>query len=201
VNETLKTAISALQSKRFVLVCDAKDREDEADLIMAAQFVDSSHVNFMINHGRGLICVPLTKQKAKELSLDLMVKKNDGTMEVAFTVSVDAKVGTHTGISSKDRARTISLLSEDNAKETDFITPGHVFPLIAHPGGVLSRPGHTEAAVELVNLAGLKPVAVLCETLNCEGEPLKGDALLKFAHEWKIPVISIEEIIEHKKLT
>lgn len=199
MNETLKKAVAALQAGKFVLVCDAKDREDEADLITAAQFVDSSHVNFMINHGRGLICVPLTKQKAKELNLDLMVKKNEGTMEVAFTVSVDAKVGTHTGISSKDRARTISLLSESNSRESDFVTPGHVFPLIAHPGGVLSRPGHTEAAVELVTLAGLNPIAVLCETLNAEGEPLKGKSLMDFAQTWNIPVISIEEIIEFKK--
>lgn len=199
MNETLKKAVTALQAGKFVLVCDAKDREDEADLITAAQFVDSSHVNFMINHGRGLICVPLTKQKAKELNLDLMVKKNEGTMEVAFTVSVDAKVGTHTGISSKDRARTISLLSESSSRESDFVTPGHVFPLIAHPGGVLSRPGHTEAAVELVTLAGLNPIAVLCETLNAEGEPLKGDSLVSFALSWNIPIISIEELIEFKK--
>jgi len=199
VNETLKKAVAALQAGKFVLVCDAKDREDEADLITAAQFVDSSHVNFMINNGRGLICVPLTKQKAKELNLDLMVKKNEGTMEVAFTVSVDAKVGTHTGISSKDRARTISLLSDSNTRENDFVTPGHVFPLIAHPGGVLARPGHTEAAVELVTLAGLNPVAVLCETLNAEGEPIKGESLLQFAQKWDIPVISIEEIIDHLK--
>jgi 3,4-dihydroxy 2-butanone 4-phosphate synthase/GTP cyclohydrolase II len=201
VNETIKKALSELAAGRFVLVCDAKDRENEADLIMAAQFVDSSRVNFMINHGRGLICVPLTKEKAKKLKLDLMVPKNEGTLEVAFTVSVDAKEGTLTGISSKDRARTILHLSNENAAESDFVTPGHMFPLIAHPGGLLARAGHTEAAVELMKMAGLTPVAVLCETLNIEGEPLKGETLIAYARNWNIPIVSIEEIIDHLKIT
>lgn len=198
MNDSLKKALSELQAGRFVLVCDDKDREDEADLIMAAQFVDSSHVNFMINNGRGLICTPLTKEKAAHLKLPLMIKENEGTNETAFTISIDAKIGTHTGISSKDRARTISLLSTETASSMDFVSPGHVFPLIAQDGGVLVRAGHTEASIELLKMAGLKEVAVLCETLSCEGEPLKGESLTAFAKEWKIPLISIKEIINYR---
>lgn len=198
MNDSLKKALFELQAGRFILVCDDKQRENEADLIMAAQFVDSSHVNFMINNGRGLICTPINPTKARELKLPLMVKENEGTFETAFTVSVDAKIGTHTGISSKDRARTISLLSDDKAAALDFVSPGHIFPLIAHEGGVLVRAGHTEAAIELMKLAGLKEVAVLCETLNSEGEPLVGEELDHFCLQWNIPLISIKEIIEHK---
>lgn len=196
MKDILKHALDELARGRFVLVCDDKDREDEADLIMAAQFVDSSHVNFMINNGRGLICVPMTAKKAEAMKLDLMVPENKGSMEVAFTISVDAKAGTHTGISSRDRATTIKLLSDKNATRADFAAPGHIFPLIAHPGGLKTRPGHTEASVELMKLAGLIEVAVLCETLDSDGEPLKGDKLEAFARQWSIPLISIKEILE-----
>lgn len=199
--ESLKKAINELRSGRFILVTDDKDREDEADLIMAAQFVDSSHVNFMINHGRGLICTPLSAKRAKELNLPLMIRENEGSMETAFTVSVDAKVGTGTGISSKDRARTISFLSADEATSSDFVSPGHVFPLIAQDKGVLIRAGHTEASVDLMKLAGLKEVAVLCETLSSVGEPLKGDELIAFSKKWNIPIVSIRELIEYKLIT
>ena len=196
--ESLKIALSELQAGRFILVCDDIDREDEADLIMAARFVDSSHVNFMINHGRGLICTPMSSIKAQSLKLPLMITENVGTFEVAFTISVDAKVGTGSGISSKDRARTISLLSSESASASDFVSPGHVFPLIAQADGVLIRAGHTEASVDLMGLAGLKEVAVLCETLNSEGEPLKGAELTAFSKKWNIPVISIKELIDYR---
>lgn len=199
MSKQLDEAIRALQEGSFILVCDAETREDEADLIMPAEFVDSSHVNFMINEGRGLICVPMSAARARRLNLPLMVKENEGSLETAFTISVDAILGTRSGISSRDRAQTIKLLSDDMATRADFAAPGHVFPLIAHPEGLKKRAGHTEASVYLMEQAGLKDVAVLCETLSAEGEPLKGDDLIAFSKKWSIPIISIEEIIENLK--
>ncbi len=197
--QSIDKAIHELKSGRFILVCDSESREDEADLIMAAEFVDTTHVNFMINNGRGLICVPLSNEVARRLDLPLMVREHQGTYETAFTVSVDYKSGTHTGISSKDRALTIRALSDQKSTKSDFARPGHVFPLIAWDEGVLIRPGHTEAAVDLMKLAGLSPVAVLCETLNTEGVPLKGAKLSEFAKNFNIPVISITDLIEYRK--
>jgi 3,4-dihydroxy 2-butanone 4-phosphate synthase/GTP cyclohydrolase II len=199
VSEAILKALSELKSGRFILVCDDETREDEADLIMAAQFVTKEHVNFMINNGRGLICVPLSEATAKRLNLSLMVSEHAGTLETAFTVSVDFKKGTHTGISSQDRALTISALGDGKSLPEDFARPGHVFPLIAWEEGVLVRPGHTEASVDLMKLAGLNPVAVLCETLSDQGVPLKGKVLTDFANEFGIPIISITELIEYRR--
>lgn len=197
--QSIEKALHELKSGRFILVCDSESREDEADLIMAAEFVEALHVNFMINHGRGLICVPLSNEVARHLDLPLMIREHQGTFETAFTVSVDYKNGTHTGISSKDRALTIRALSDKKSTKSDFARPGHIFPLIAWDQGVLVRPGHTEAAVDLMKLAGLCPVAVLCETLSNEGVPLKGAKLSEFARVHNIPIISITDLIEYRK--
>lgn len=199
MSHTIDQAIAQLKAGKFILVCDDKTREDEADLIMAAEFVTKEHVNFMINNGRGLICVPLSNATAKKLELPLMVHEHAGTYETAFTVSVDAKVGTHTGISSHDRAVTISSLGSKNAQASDFVRPGHVFPLIAWDEGVLVRPGHTEASVDLMKIAGLNHVAVLCETLSEDGVPLKGQELVEFADRFSIPIISIVDLIEYRR--
>lgn len=199
LSHTIDQAIAELRAGKFILVCDDKSREDEADLIMAAQFVTKEHVNFMINNGRGLICVPLSNATAKKLNLPLMVHEHVGTYETAFTISVDVKLGTHTGISSSDRALTISALGNANSVAEDFVRPGHVFPLIAWDEGVLVRPGHTEASVDLMKLAGLNHVAVLCETLSNEGVPLKGAALSEFAAQFNIPIISIVDLIEYRR--
>jgi len=199
LSHTIEQAILELKAGKFILVCDDQSREDEADLIMAAQFVTKEHVNFMINNGRGLICVPLSNETAKKLNLPLMVHEHVGTYETAFTVSVDVKVGTHTGISSNDRALTISALGSSQSVASDFVRPGHVFPLIAWDEGVLVRPGHTEASVDLMKLAGLNPVAVLCETLSSEGVPLKGVELEAFAAQFNIPIISIVDLIEYRR--
>ncbi len=183
-----------LKNKKFILLCDEPDRENEADLIMAAEFVTKEHVNFMINHGRGLICAPLTKKRAVELDLPLMIKEHEGSVNTAFTVSVDAKEGIGSGISSADRARTLHLLSGPQTTPQDFVRPGHIFPLIAHEKGVMFRSGHTEATVALLTLAGLTPVGVLCETLNNEGIPLKGEALKQFAVVHQLKIYSIAEL-------
>lgn len=196
---SIDKALHELKSGRFILVCDSESREDEADLIMAAEFATTSHVNFMINHGRGLICVPLSQSIAKKLDLPLMVREHTGTYETAFTVSVDVKKGTHTGISSADRALTIRALSDSKSTSFDFARPGHVFPLIAWEEGVLVRPGHTEASVDLMKLAGLSPVAVLCETLDENGNALKGQPLRDFAAKFNIPILSIEDLIAFRK--
>lgn len=195
----IEAILNDLKAGHLVLVTDDCDREDEADLLMAAEFISSEKINFFFNHARGLITNPISPKIAKKLGLPLMVLENEGTMMTAFTVSVDAIEGTHTGISAKDRSTTIKKLSAPSSTPSDFERPGHVFPLIAHEGGVLKRPGHTEAAIELLKLAGLNEVAVLCETLNSEGESLKGEELLSFANTFKIKIISIKEIIEYLK--
>ena len=192
-------ALAELKAGKFILVCDDESREDEADLIMAAQFVTTENVNFMINNGRGLICVPLSQTTAKKLNLPLMVQDHAGTYETAFTISVDAKNDTRTGISSHDRAVTIAALGNPESTESDFVRPGHIFPLIAWDEGVLVRAGHTEAAVDFMKLAGLNPVAVLCETLSADGVPLKGALLKEFADHFNIQIVSIKQLIEYRR--
>lgn len=189
--------IEDLKAGQMVLVTDDHNREDEADLLLAAEFITPAKINFFLNHARGLITTPISSAIAKKLNLPLMVAENIGTLETAFTISIDASAGTHTGISSTDRALTIKKLSDPNASSIDFDRPGHVFPLIAHDKGVLGRAGHTEAAIDLMKLAKLSHVAVLCETLNENGDALKGDELSKFAEKFKIKLISIEEIKNH----
>lgn len=190
----IEIILNELKAGRFVLVTDDQEREDEADLLMAAEFVTPNKINFLFNHARGLITHPISSEIAKKLNLPLMVLENAGSMMTAFTVSIDALEGTHSGISSKDRSTTILKLSDAKATAHDFERPGHVFPLIAHDGGVLKRPGHTEAAVDLLKLAGLHLVGVLCETLNEEGEALKGEELRLFATKHNIKIISIFEL-------
>jgi len=194
IKATIEDAIADLKKGHLILVTDSCDREDEADLLMAAEFVTTDKINFMINHGRGLITNPISPQIAKKLNLSLMVPQNHGSLQTAFTVSIDAIVGTHSGISSKDRCLTIKKMSEKESLPTDFERPGHVFPLIAHENGVLGRQGHTEAAIELMALAGLYPVAVLCETLNEFGEVLKGVELLEFSKTYKLKIVTIADI-------
>lgn len=197
--ESVKKAIEQLKNKGFILVCDDETRENEADLIMAAQFVETEHVNFMINNGRGLICAPLSKEIATRLALPLMIGEHAGSLETAFTVSVDYKLGTSSGISSRDRALTIKALSNSETKASDYSRPGHIFPLIAWDEGVLVRPGHTEAAIDFMKLAGLTCAAVLCETLSSDGIALKGDLLAEFSKHWNIPIVSITDLINFKK--
>lgn len=194
IQKNIEAVLADLKTGRLVLVTDHHEREDEADLLMAAEFITVEKINFMLNHARGLITNPISSEIAKKLKLPLMVLENEGTMNTAFTVSIDAIAGTHTGISSTDRSITIKKLSDPLVAANDFERPGHVFPLIAHEGGLLMRPGHTEAAIELMKLAGLNLVGVLCETLNSNGDALKGEELLAFAKTYKLKIISINEI-------
>ena len=190
----IEAVLNDLRAGHLVLVTDDHNREDEADLLLAAQFITLEKINFFLNHARGLITNPISSEISKKLDLPLMVPSNEGTMNTAFTVSLDAINGTHSGISSHDRAITIKKLSDAYSVPQDFSRPGHVFPLIAHDNGVLARPGHTEAAIDLMELAGLNQVAVLCETLNMEGNPLRGQELIDFAKTFKILIVSIKEL-------
>lgn len=192
---TLENALSELRSGNFLLVTDDPDREDEGDLILAAQFADIERIGFMVRHTSGIICVAITPETADLLDLPPMVLRNEDHKETAFTVSVDKRVGSTTGISPAERAATILALSDPMSSATTFTRPGHVFPLRAHPLGLAGRQGHTEAAIDLMRLAGLQPAGALSEVVGERGEILRGPALRNFAATHGIAQISIREII------
>ena len=188
-----------LRKGRMVIVVDDEDRENEGDLIMAAQFVTPATVNFMAKHGRGLICVPTTDERLQQLGIGRMVKENRESFKTDFQVSVDATRGISTGISAADRAATIHILAKPTAVPEDLVAPGHVFPLRARAGGVLQRAGHTEAAVDLARLAGCRPVGVICEVLNDDGTMARLPQLRKFAQKHGLKLCTIEALIEHRR--
>ncbi len=195
---TIEEAILDIQLGKMVIVVDDEDRENEGDLVMAAEKVKPEDVNFMATHGKGLICVPITESRALTLGLDEMVKKNTDVFRTNFTVSVDA-LETTTGISALERAKTIQLLTNDRAMNKDFRKPGHIFPLIAQEGGVLKRAGHTEASIDLATLAGLKPVGVICEIMNDDGTMARLDDLMIYKNKHGLKIISIKDLIEYKR--
>src|SRR6266498_4351785 len=178
---SIESVVADLQKGKMVIVVDDADRENEGDLIMAAQFIAPTAVNFMAKHGRGLICVPTTSERLQQLGIERMVRQNRETFKTDFQVSVDATRGITTGISAADRAQTIKLMASPTALPEDLVQPGHVFPLRARPGGVLQRAGHTEAAVDLVKLASCRPVGVICEILSDDGSMARLPELRKFA--------------------
>ncbi|MFA5820911.1 MAG: bifunctional 3,4-dihydroxy-2-butanone-4-phosphate synthase/GTP cyclohydrolase II [Candidatus Gracilibacteria bacterium] len=194
----IEEAIVAIKSGKMVVVLDDEDRENEGDLVMAAEKATPQTVNFMMKEGRGLICVPLDKDIAERLNLDPMVDDANESMRCDFTVSVDYKHGTTTGISASDRAKTIQAIASLGSVAEDFSRPGHIFPLRAKAGGVLVRAGHTEAAVDLASLAGLNPVAVICEIVREDGEMMRGEELIKFAEKHGIKVVTIKDLIEYR---
>ncbi len=200
MNTNVHKALNDLSEGRIVIVTDHYNRENEGDFVLAAEFANASNINFMTIAGRGLICTPMTKVKAQILNLPLMVKENECTHKTAFTVSIDAKHNISSGISAFDRAYTIKLLSMDECVATDFTRPGHIFPLIACDGGIEERPGHTEATVDLLKLASLTPVGVICEIMNDHGEMARGVELEKIAEKFNITMVSIDEILEYKKM-
>src|ERR1041385_3556920 len=163
---TIESVISDIRAGKMVIVVDDADGENEGDLIMAAQSVTPEAVNFMAKYGRGLICVPTTSERLQQLGIERMVRQNRETFKTDFQVSVDAAHGITTGISAADRAETVRIMADPTAVPEDLVQPGHVFPLRARPGGVIQRAGHTEAAVDLVRLAGCRPIGILCEILN-----------------------------------
>ncbi|WP_414488507.1 3,4-dihydroxy-2-butanone-4-phosphate synthase [Stenotrophomonas maltophilia] len=186
---------------RMVVIVDDEDRENEGDLIMAAELVKASDINFMVTHGRGLVCLPLNRTRAADLGLAPMVQANTAQFQTNFTVSIEAAEGVTTGISAHDRAHTIRTAVKPNAKPSDLHQPGHIFPLIAQPGGVLTRAGHTEAAVDMAMLAGLEPAGVLVEILNPDGSMARRPELEVFAREHGLKMGSIADLIAYRLAT
>ena len=182
-----------------MIVVDDADRENEGDVIMAAQFVTPAAVNFMAKHGRGLICVPTTSERLQQLGIERMVRQNRETFKTDFQVSVDATRGITTGISAGDRAETIRIMADPTALPEDLVAPGHVFPLRARPGGVLQRAGHTEAAVDLVQLAGCRPIGVICEIMSDDGSMARLPELVKFARKHRLKICAIADLIQFRR--
>jgi 3,4-dihydroxy 2-butanone 4-phosphate synthase/GTP cyclohydrolase II len=195
---TIAEAIDEIRRGRMVILMDDKDRENEGDLCMAAEKVTPQAINFMATHGRGLICLPLTEERVKQLGLSMMVSENTSPFGTAFTVSVDAAVGISTGISAADRAKTILDAIADEAKPQDLATPGHVFPLRARKGGVLVRAGQTEGSVDLARLAGLKPAGVICEIMKDDGTMARQPDLMRFARKHKLKVVTVADLIQYR---
>ncbi len=196
--DTIEDAVADIRAGRLVVVVDDEDRENEGDFVGAASCVTPEQVNFMATHGRGLICTPLTRGRAVALDLDMMVNTNDAMYGTPFTVSVDYRDGTTTGISAADRSRTIRMLADDEVRPQDFARPGHVFPLRAQEGGVLRRAGHTEAAVELARLAGHPPVGVLVEIMNEDGTMARTSDLMDVASRFDLRIITIKDLIAYR---
>ncbi len=187
----------AKKGKMFILV-DDKDRENEGDLIIPASKCTSKNINFMAKHGRGLICLALTKKQIDNLKLPLMSPANKSRMQTAFTISIEARRGITTGISAQDRARTIKTAINPKTKKNDIVSPGHVFPLVARSGGVLERAGHTEASVDISKLSKLNPSSVICEVMNEDGRMARLNDLIKFSKKHKIKLASIEDLISYR---
>lgn len=197
----IEDIIEDIRNGKMVVLVDEEDRENEGDLIVAAQFASAEHINFMARHGRGLICLTLTEQRCRQLNLAPMVERNGAKMSTNFTASIEAASGVTTGISTADRAHTIQTAVGVNARPCDIVSPGHVFPLMAQNGGVLARAGHTEAGCDIARLAGLEPAAVICEILKDDGEMARLPDLLQFAAEHDLKVGTIADLISYRSRT
>lgn len=191
-------AIAAMARGQMLILVDDENRENEGDLIIAADFITPEAINFMATHGRGLICLSLSGEIVDQLGLPLMAVKNGSKYETAFTVSIEAAKGVSTGISAADRAHTIKTAIKSGAKPSDLINPGHIFPLRARPGGVLERQGQTEGSVDLARLAGLTPAAVICEIMNPDGTMARMSDLEQFASTHQLPIVTIQDLIEYR---
>ncbi len=195
---TITEAIEDIQNGKMIIVVDDEDRENEGDFVMAADVATPEAINTMVKHGRGLVCVPITDQRARELDLDYMVTEGADPDEAAFTISVDHKRLTTTGISAPDRANTIKELINPDAKPSDFRRPGHVFPLKAVDGGVLRRAGHTEAAIDLARLAGFSPAGIICEIMHDDGEMARLPELIKLSEKFGMKLVTIKDLIAYR---
>ena len=195
---TTEEIIDDIREGRMVIIMDDEDRENEGDLLMAASMVRPEDINFMATHGRGLICLTLTRERCKQLALPLMVDDNQTAHSTNFTVSIEAAEGVTTGISAYDRAHTVRTAVKPNAAPADLVQPGHIFPLMAQPGGVLTRAGHTEAGCDLARLAGLEPTAVIVEILNEDGSMARRPDLEKFADQHNLKVGTIADLIHYR---
>ncbi|MCO7216985.1 MULTISPECIES: bifunctional 3,4-dihydroxy-2-butanone-4-phosphate synthase/GTP cyclohydrolase II [unclassified Halomonas] len=190
--------VEDIRQGRMVILMDDEDRENEGDIIMAAEKVEAWHINFMAVHARGLICMPMTRERCEQLKLPLMVQDNGSGFGTKFTLSIEAAEGVSTGISAADRARTVQAASARNAKAEDIVQPGHIFPLMAEPGGVLRRAGHTEAACDLAALAGCDPSGVICEIMNDDGSMARRPELERFAETHGIKMGTIADLIHYR---
>jgi 3,4-dihydroxy 2-butanone 4-phosphate synthase / GTP cyclohydrolase II len=197
--DSVDTALADLRRGKMVIVVDDADRENEGDLVMAAEHATPAAINFMAKFGRGLICVPTTGDRLKQLGVERMVTQNRETFKTDFQVSVDAARGVSTGISAADRAKTIQVMADPTALSDDLVQPGHIFPLRAKSGGVLQRAGHTEAAVDLARLAGCRPIGVICEIMSDDGTMARLPELRKFARKHKLKVCSIADLISYRR--
>jgi len=197
--DDIASVVEDIRAGRTVIVVDDEDRENEGDLVMAAEKVTPESVNFMARFGRGLICVPITMERAEDMGLQRMVADNRESQRTDFTVSVDAARGITTGISAADRAAAIRILADPACNASDLVQPGHVFPLRAKPGGVLRRAGHTEASVDLATLAGLRPAGVLCEILHDDGTMARLPELQRFRRQHGLKLCSIRDLIAYRR--
>ena len=196
--DSIEDTIAAIKRGEMVVIVDDENRENEGDLVLAAEHVTPEKINFMAKYARGIICVPMTPDRLEELGLQLMVNAEPGAKKCAFTVSVDAREGITTGSSAYDRAHTIRVLIDANTKPSDLIQPGHVFPLKARPGGVLQRAGHTEASIDLTRLAGLYPASVICEIMNDDGTMARLPDLEKFVQKHNLRMSTIADLIRYR---
>lgn len=199
--DTIEAALADLKAGRMIIVVDDEDRENEGDFVMAADMVTPEAINFMATVGRGLICTPVSTAVAKKLDLPLQVQTNTASLGTAFTVTIDAREKISTGISASDRSHSIKLMTEASTVPNDFVRPGHIFPLIAKDGGVLERPGHTEASVDLSRLCGFSPVGVICEIMNPDGTMARMPELCEIATQHDLKMISIADLIEYRRRT
>ncbi|RLM22632.1 3,4-dihydroxy-2-butanone-4-phosphate synthase [Brenneria alni] len=198
--ERVERAIDALRQGRGVLVLDDEDRENEGDIIFAAENMTVEQMALTIRHGSGIVCLCLTEERRQQLELPMMVEHNSSHYQTAFTVTIEAAKGVTTGVSAADRITTIRAAIADDAKPSDLNHPGHVFPLRAQPGGVLVRGGHTEASVDLARLAGLKPAGVLCELTNDDGSMAHAPEVIAFAKQHAMPVLTIEDLVVYRQV-
>ena len=197
----IQDIIADLKKGKMVVLVDEEDRENEGDLVLAADFITSEAINFMAKHGRGLICLTLTEERCQQLNLPLMVSANRSPLGTNFTLSIEAANGVTTGISAADRAKTVQAAVKTDAKPEDIIQPGHIFPLMAQKGGVLVRAGHTEAGCDLASMADLTPASVICEILKDDGSMARLPDLIEFAAKHHLRIGAIADLIEHRSLT
>ncbi len=195
---SIDEALQAIKEGQMIILVDDEDRENEGDLVMAAEKASSDAINFMAKHGRGLICLTLTPERVDELQLPPMVSENTATFGTAFTISIDAREGVSTGISAADRAKTILAAIHPKTKPSDLARPGHIFPLKAQKGGVLKRAGQTEGSVDLARLAGLYPAGVLCEIMNEDGTMSRVPQLMEFAEQHRLKIVTVKDLIQHR---
>ena len=195
---SIESIISISKKGGMYILVDDENRENEGDLVFSASDVNSQKINFMAKHGRGLICLTLNSSQSKKLGLNYMAPVNQSRNQTAFTISIEAKKGISTGISAKDRARTIKIATKRNANKKDIVSPGHVFPIISKDGGVLVRAGHTEASIDIAKLSKKIPAAVICEIMNEDGTMAKGDDLFKFSKKHSLKIAKIEDLISYR---